>query len=163
MAISLGIDAPKLIGAPSSKRRPLIIDEDATVFYLRFSIRINAWSDVEIVVMSDGRISHPIPRRHTYLTRQFVDTIDGTTLVGSQDNQLPLIRKNEIFLPFSFQLLALLGISFRQLTLAHSCHDDRSLVASRYGTKVIAKIVHCHFYARPIVLTIPNGVIRACQ
>ena len=138
MTISIGVDATKLIGTPSSKRRPLVIDKDAAIFHLRFSVGISTRNYIYFVVSRNRCIRHPIPWRHTNLTRQFIDTKNGTTLVGSQDNQLPLIRKNEIFLPLSFQLLALLGISFRQLTLTHSCHDDRSLVASRYGTKVIA-------------------------
>ncbi len=163
MAISLGIDATKLVGTPSAKRWPLIIDEDAAIFHLRFSIRISTWSNVEIIVMSDRRISHPIPRRHAYLTRQLVDAIDGTALVRAQDNQLSFICKNQIFLPFSFQLFALLGVSFCQLALAHGSHDDRSLVASCHGTKVFAKITHSQFYPRPIIPTVANGVIRSCQ
>ena len=83
MAISLGIDAPKLVAAPSTKRWPLVIDKDATVFHLGFSIGISARKDIQLGMMLDRRISHPIPRRHTYLARQLIDTIDGATLIGA--------------------------------------------------------------------------------
>ena len=104
MAISLGIDAPKLVAAPSAKGWPLVIDKDATVFHLRFSIRISTRQDIELVMMGDRRISHPIPRRHTYLARQLIDTIDGTTLVGAENHQLSLVCEDEILLPFRFFL-----------------------------------------------------------
>ena len=72
-----------------------------------------------------------------------------------------MICKNQEFLPFSFQQLALPGIFLCQFTLSHGSHHDGSLVASRHGTQVVSQIFHCHHHAFPFVPAIADGIVRA--
>ena len=74
-----------------------------------------------------------------------------------------MICKNQEFLPFSFQLLALSGILLCQFALTYGSHHDGCLVAARHGTQVVSQVLHCHLHALPVVLTIADGIIRPRQ
>ena len=163
MAISLGIDAPKLVAAPSAKGWPLVIDKDATVFHLGFSICISTRQYIELVMMGYRRIRHPIPRRHTYLARQLIDTIDGTTLVGTENHQLSLVCENEILLPFALQLFGLLGIFLGDFAFSYCSHHDGSILTARHATQVMAQVSDSHLHSLPVGRTIADGILRARQ
>ena len=163
MAVSLGVDSPEEIVAPSTKGWPLVIDKNATVFHLRFSIRISTRQDIKLVMMLDRRISHPIPRRHTYLARQLIDTIDGTTLVGTENHQLSLVCENEILLPFALQLLGLLGIFLGDFAFSYCSHHDGSILTARHATQVMAQVSDSHLHSLPVGRTIADGILRARQ
>ena len=59
--VCLGIDASKLVVTPRAERRPLVVDEYATVFHFRFTIRIDAALGKELFMFLYGCICHPVP------------------------------------------------------------------------------------------------------
>ena len=46
--------------------------------------------------MLDGRIGHPIPRRHAYAFGYLINTIDGATLIAAGDDQVAIDNVNQI-------------------------------------------------------------------
>ena len=75
--------------------------------------------------MFDGSISHPVPRRHAYLFGYFINTIDGTPLVASSDDQIAVHYVNQIRLPLSLHLAHV------NLLLLHQLVDNPAFA---YGT-----------------------------
>ena len=113
--------------------------------------------------MGDRRIRHPIPRRHTYLARQFIDTIDGATLVGTENHQLSLVYEDEILFPFALQQLGLLRIFLGDLAFSYCSYHDGSILTARHATQVMAQVSDSHLHSLPVGRTIADGILRARQ
>ena len=64
MSIGLRVDATKLVGAPTTERWPLVVDEDATIFHLGRGLYDTSAIIIQFVLMLHRHICHPIPRRH---------------------------------------------------------------------------------------------------
>ena len=75
---------------PRGETGSLIIEKEATKLDSRLTIGVAARQDAYVVAMRHGHIHPPIPGRHTHLTAQFIDAIDGATTVAAGNDHLPI-------------------------------------------------------------------------
>ena len=88
--------------APCSKRRPFIIDKYPAIFHGRFAVSVFASTNVYTIMFGNGSIGHPVPRTHTDLTGEFIDTIDGAALIGTGNNKFITVGRDDVLFPLAF-------------------------------------------------------------
>ena len=151
---------------PSCQARSLIVQEDATITHSRFTIRIDTFLNIKLVVLLSRYICPIIPRAYTYLLTQFINAINGTTLVTARNHQLILHCHDDEHLRLALQLLD--GRHFlRHLvddgTLAHRTNHDGVIRSTRHLLQVLLQIVDGDMHTFPVVLVRYNGTLLVCQ
>ena len=130
-----------------------VVQEDATKLDSGLSGSIRTAFYPRLRVLCHGGIGPPVPGRHAQLATQFIDTIDGTTLVAAgYDNCLSFWQSgNDEFLAFAFQI--------RQFQLVNGlvpaqrtdqdggsiCRFARSL--AQHTFHVLAQVLDGHLHA----------------
>ena len=89
---------------PSRQTWSLIVQKQSSIAHLRFSIGIFTFLNIEVGMFYDGHVSPPIPRRDTYLLRQFVDAKYGAALITTSNHQLVANSLQNILLRLSLQV-----------------------------------------------------------
>ena len=164
--IELMIISAIILLLPSCQARSLVVQEDATILHGRLTIRIDTLLDVELIVFLRRHICPIIPRAHTDLLAQFIDTIDRTTLITARNDQLILHRRDDEHLRLSLQFLDgrhLLRHLVNDATLAQRTHHDREVLPARHLLQVLLQVVDGNMHTLPIVLVIHNTTLLLRQ
>ena len=69
------------------RARRLVIEKDAAIFHGRRALDICAGLHEERILVADGHIRPPIPRRNADLLREIVDAVNGPALVAARNHQ----------------------------------------------------------------------------
>ena len=132
LGIGLGVDATKLVVTPVAERRPLVVDEDATVFHLRRGLDDAPAVVPHLLLMGDRGIGPPVPGRHADALRDLIDAVDGAALVAASDDETTIHHVDEVRLPLAAHLtdvyLLLPDQLVDQPTLADGADDDASIL-----------------------------------
>ena len=116
---------------PRRQTRSLVVEEQATKLYCRFSISIGSRQDTHIVTLDDRHIHPPVPGRHAHLATQFVDAIDGASTVAAGNDYLSVDCRNDelLTLPYQVSQFSALHPLVYLLAVAHSSNEDGGLFA----------------------------------
>ena len=151
---------------PSCQARSLIVQEDATILHGRLTIRIDTLLDIELVVLLRRHIRPVIPRAHTNLLAQFIDTVNRTTLVTTSNDQLILHRRDDEHLCLTFQILDgrhLLRHLVNDATLSQRANHNREILSARHLLQILLQVVDGDMHTLPIVLIILNRSFLVSQ
>ena len=125
MLVSFGIDTTKTIRTPCTKRRPLVVDKDSTIFHLRRRLDKTSGIIIQFILMLHWCIGHPVPGRHADTLGEIVNAIDSAALITASYNEVALHHVNQVGFPLTTYLLHI------HLLLLDQTVDDTALA---YGT-----------------------------
>ena len=137
---------------PRGEAWSLVVEEESAVAHGWFAVGVGAFHYINVIMMRRRNICPPVPRRHSYLARKFINAEDGASAVASGDSNAPVTcRLNDEFLILSLQLLAVNDTLFHQfvnlLRMAYRSRDDTCFafrnyccVGSRHPSEVLGKV-----------------------
>ena len=151
---------------PSCQARSLIVQEDATILHGRLTIRIDTLLDIKLVVLLRRHIRPVIPRAHTNLLAQFIDTVNRTTLVTTCNDQLILHRRDDEHLCLTFQILDgryFLCHLINSSTLTQCTNYDGVILSPCHLLQILLQVSDGDMHTLPIVLIILNRSFLVSQ
>ena len=137
---------------PRGEAWRLVVEEQSAVAHCRFAVGVGSFAHIYIIMVWRWDISPPVPGRHTYLARQFVNAVDGASAVAScYCNASVAGSLNDEFLEFSLQCLAVDDTLFDEfvnlLRVSYRSHDDACVsagddgcVGSCHSSEVLGKV-----------------------
>ena len=74
---------------PRRETWSLVVEEQAAIAHCRLAVGIYTFIYIYVLMLCHWHIGPPIPWRHTYLTREFVESVDGSAIVAARDEEKP--------------------------------------------------------------------------
>ena len=161
---------PAVVGAegvfyPCCKTRSLVIEEESSELYRWFTIGKRAAGNVCLLMLFYRSVCPPVPWRNAQLTTEFVDTIDGASLVAAGHNNLIAYSGNDKLLTLALQLLKHELVYL--LVLANSTHDNRGIssilrelrLVAKHHKHIVLQVACSNLHALPLLFTVTDGSI----
>src|SRR5690606_38207829 len=144
---------------PSGQTRRFVIQEYTSVFHCRFSRRVTASGNGQILLEDYRDIRPVVPRRHAYLLGQFVYTVYRPPFVAAGNHQRffhsrqwIVDYRHQVFFVFVFQFSTVYLLFLYQLvdvTALQCTHDDqpaaigpkdKGRTIARYPTEIFLEV-----------------------
>ena len=89
---------------PRRQTGGFVVEEQAAELNGRLAVGVRTFLNISLGVLCHGSVSPPVPRRHTQLTAQLIDTIDGAAAVRAGNVQTVANGGDDEFLAFALQI-----------------------------------------------------------
>ena len=74
---------------PRRETWSLVVEEQSAIAHCRLAVGIYTFIYIYVLMLCHWHIGPPIPWRHTDLTREFVESVDGSAIVAARDEEKP--------------------------------------------------------------------------